>query len=69
MIYYYVEYLEKFRRLDTLVTVLALIFSILENGLISGLSDSLASCHSGLIKGIGVIGLEAVTNALCRNEI
>ena len=48
--------------------VLALIFNILEKVLISVLSDSLASCDSRSMKG-GVIGLEAVTNALCWKEI
>ena len=49
--------------------VLALILSILENGLISYLRDSLTYCDCRSIKGIGVKGLEAVTNALCWNEI
>ena len=49
--------------------VQALIFSIVENGLISVSSDSLAFCDSRSMKGMGVTGLEEVTNKLCPNEI
>ena len=49
--------------------VLALIFKIRANGLISRLNALFASCDSPSINGIGVIGFDAMTKVLCLNEI